>query len=247
MRYRTILAVLVCLPAGLARGEARIKTQVKTTDSLTQVLPFLNSRTLLVVDIDNTLLEPRQNLGSDPWYRYLLRRLRDRGLAAPLARDKAIAVWNRLQDRIEVRPVEPGTPRLLRAQQDHGVCTLGLTSRSLTIARRTRLQLESIGVQLHRRPCPGAHRLLRHGILFAGEGNDKGALLVRFLRGRRPDRVVFVDDRQENVDDVARALERASIPAIVFRYTAVDARVRAFEADLADPELFINGESRQKR
>lgn len=236
-RRSMLLAVLAFLP-----GLAQAKTQAKAADSLTQVLPFLNSKTLFVVDIDNTLLEPSQNLGSDQWYRYLLRRYQDRGLAAPLARDKAIAVWNRVQDRIKVRPVEPGTPRLLRAQQDRGVCTLGLTSRSVSIARRTLEQLASIGVRLHRRPCPGAHRLLRHGVLFAGEGNDKGALLVRFLRGHRPARVVFVDDRQENVDDVARALERAAIPAIVFRYTAVDARVRAFEADLADPELFVNGE-----
>lgn len=244
-----LLVVLACLSAGLARGETRgDKIQVKTVDSLAQVVPFLNNKTLLVVDIDNTLLEPTQSLGSDQWYRYLLRRYRERGLTAPAAQERAIAVWNRVQDRIKVRPVEPDAPRLLRTQQDRGVYILGLTARSLAIAPRTLKQLESIGIQLGRRPFPPrGHRLYRHGILFAGEGNDKGALLVGFLRGRRPARVVFVDDRQENVDGVARALGRAAIPAIVFRYAAVDGRVRAFEADLADPELFINGEPGQRR
>jgi FMN phosphatase YigB (HAD superfamily) len=70
----------------------------------------------------------------------------------------------------------------------------------------------------------------RSGVLFVGETNDKGKLLLELLRrlGLRPSRIVFIDDKVKNVRSVDQALRQAKIPSMVFRYGAADARVKAF-------------------
>lgn len=249
MTLRALLPLGTLLACALHAAELRAAPP-RTVRSFREVLPSLARDALLVLDLDNTLMEPTGNLGSDQWFYHALRRYRERERLSPAeAQRKAIQVWNQVQWLIRVRPVEPELPRLVREQQDRGVRTLGLTARDPAIAGRTTQQLASIGIRLDRRSV--AEQAIRKppilfvgGVLYAGEGQDKGELLVRFLRDHvtaRPRRIVFVDDKLYNVTNVERALAKHGLPAEHFRYAAADDRVAAFQADLADLELFANG------
>lgn len=56
---------LLLLLAAAARADVR---EIK---SMAEIVPEIRSTTLLVLDIDNTLVEPVGNIGSDQWYYYL--------------------------------------------------------------------------------------------------------------------------------------------------------------------------------
>jgi len=84
--------------------------------------------TLVVFDIDNTLIEPVGNLGSDQWYDFLVRSIgRWMGFRRRRRSAGLTLIWNEVQWIIEVKAVEPDTPQLIRGLQDRSVKLMGLT------------------------------------------------------------------------------------------------------------------------
>jgi phosphoglycolate phosphatase-like HAD superfamily hydrolase len=232
------------------------RADVREISSLRQILPELTPGTLLVLDLDNTLIRPAGNLGSDQWYYFLVRKFRDRdGLSAAAAERAAMALWNRVQPSLHLQTVEPETARLIRAEQDRGFLTLGLTARTTDIAATTIAQLRGVGVNLARHTVPTHHFtwptadpvLFKGGVLFVGEGNEKGRTLLEFLRraGVRPARIVFVDDKRRHTVSVDRAARVAGVPCVAFRYGATDRRVEEFNADTHNLDLFLGKPSRR--
>jgi hypothetical protein len=189
------------------------------------ILPHVEPGVLVVFDIDNTVVEPVQTLGSDQWFYHLMQRVKEEEkLDDEHAIDRAMEIWNAVQKDTEVRAVESDTPALIRDLQKGGIDVIALTARTLDSAEITKAQLRSIGVDFG-----GA-------IVFAGEKQGKGDVLVTFMKktGRKPKRVLFIDDKEKNVESVDRSLTAASIPHLVFRYGAADERVAKFRADVAD-------------
>jgi phosphoserine phosphatase len=241
-----ILVLLALLPCPPGRAEVR---EIKT---MSQIAPHIDDSTLVVFDLDNTLIEPVGNLGSDQWYDYLIRRYVEvERLPKKEAIRKATDLWNKVQWLIEVKAVEAGTPDLIKKFQDRGVRLMGLTSRTPSIADRTLAQLASVGVYLDRCTVHDKELKLKgdedarytHGVLFVGESNDKGKVLVQFLRqiDRVPKKVVFVDDRHKHVANVEKAARELKIGYVGLRYGATDAKVKQFGADTADIRLFADG------
>lgn len=214
--------------------------EVREIASMAEIEPALEPGTLLVFDIDNTLVEPVGNIGSDQWYYYLAKAIaRDEpGLDAAAVAAKADAIWSKTLETIEVKPVEALTPALVRAQQTRGLQVMALTARAAIDTTATFRQLKDIGIDLERNGvhagdlAVGGGSLYSHGVLFVGEGTDKGTLLVDFLQrtGLKPARIVFADDKPKHATNVDAALAKAGIPVIAFRYGAADAKVRAFNA-----------------
>ncbi len=212
------LALAVLLPALGARAEVR---EIK---SMTEIVSEVRPTTLLVFDLDNTLVEPEGNIGSDQWYDYIVMALRRDGLEPEAAEKEANALWTRMLGVVKVKPVEELTPLLLRAQQKRGLKILALTARGPEDAPATFAQLKAIGVDL----APSA-------VIFVGDG-DKGEALLTFLDKikLRPTRVVFVDDKLRHAKAVDAALTAAGIPCVAFRYGAADEKVRAFKEVMSE-------------
>ncbi len=120
---------------------------------------------------------------------------------------------------------------------------MGLTTQGLALATRTVKQLRTLGFDLSK-TAPrqsdcyfenGHGVLYRQGILFTS-GTDKGKALIRFLElsGARPERVVFLNDKQTHLVEVERALEKAGIEFVGLRYSYSDDRVNRFSPLIAD-------------
>ena len=244
MRRLLIALLTLCLLVGWCQAE------IREISSLHQITPELRAGTLLVLDLDNTLIEPEGNLGSDQWFYFLVRKFRARdGMSPAEAEHRAMEEWNRVQPSLQIRAVEADAARIIRSAQDRGFATLGLTARTPEIAQTTFAQLRKIGVHLARRTIParefalpGAHPILfREGVLFVGESNKKGRVLMDFLKrtGAHPARVLFVDDKRRHVKDVDREMRNAGWPCISFRYGAADAKVARFNAETRDLRSFL--------
>ncbi len=253
-----VVLLVVVVAAGWLdpkKGSAGADKQIREISSMKEIVPFLNGDTLLVFDVDNTVLEPAAgNLGSDQWWYYLARKYTAiDGLTEKEADKKAMDLWNKVQWLIEVRAVERITPDIMREQQKLGRKVMGFTARTPSIAAITLEQLKSIGVEYAKYPIhskefefklAGDTALYTKGMLFIGEGNDKGTALVQFLEEIKltPKRIVFVDDKVKNVESVAKALAKQRLEFLCFRYAVTDAKVKQFEADTRDIQLFFGGE-----
>jgi hypothetical protein len=227
--------------------------EIRATNHMSDVIRAVDKGTLLVFDIDNTLIEPENQLGSDQWYYFLERKYAEiDGLKESEAYEKATKVWNKTQDLIRMKPVEKKTPAMVREIQGKNRKTLGLTARSFEVAERTLLQLDSVGINFKQNGLRESDLEFKSdntakftkGIIFVGENNDKGKVLVQFLKALKlkPKRVVFVDDKVKNVKNVEAALQKEKLPFLGFRYGATDAKVKAFKEDSAKLKLFVLGE-----
>lgn len=213
--------LLALLLAASARAELR------EAASVSDVAPAVSTGTLLVMDIDNTTLEPVGSLGSDQWYYYEVR---------AVGEEKANELWTKTLPAVKVKPVEPTTVDFLKSAQKRGVKVMALTARGAEDAAATFAQLKSIGVDyaatapVRRELKTKDKGLFKNGVYFQGEGPGKGETLLAFLKDNKlkPERVVFVDDKVKNAASVEKVLREAGVPVISFRYAATDAKVKFF-------------------
>ena len=225
--------------------------EIREIKSMKEVLKEVDAQTLLVFDLDNTLMEPIQSLGSDQWYYYIIKKYKEVDkLSDQEAYDQADKVWNQTQWLIQVKAVESFTPELIEKLQKKKIKMMGLTARTYDISDITLKQLSSIGINLGHSVSSQdmSFKLVdtayyKNGIVFQGEHNSKGDVFVEFLKrlNLKPKKVVFVDDKQKHVNSMEKALGEAKIKYIGFRYAAADERVEKFNKDFEDYELFCNG------
>jgi len=236
--------------------------KVQEIRSMHEIHEDITPQTLVVFDIDNTLMSPTGNLGSDQWFFYLKHLYGLQGLGEKESLDKANRIWNKTQELITVKPVESDTPAWIQSLQKKGIKTMALTARSLHVAETTKKQLRSIQVQF----TPTApysktltlqkdelhspdQALFTDGILLIGERNNKGLVLEAFLKkiGYIPEKILFIDDKVKHVDNMEKVLASLSIPYFGYRYAALDAQVEAFKTQFAEvnhpqtADLFLMG------
>ncbi len=234
-------------------------TQIIETNSF--LLPFrdLSDGTIVVVDLDNTIFESAHMLGSNQWLEFAAKTLVEHGTIPGEAFQDAAGIWEKLQASIRVRPVHEEGPPLIREAQKRKVLVLGLTVRRPSLAKITRRQLRSVGVDFSKAKFPvkelnlnvdthDEYRVLfEKGIIFNGPRSNKGASLYEFLKranlldGVR--KIHFIDDKAKNVKhvvdfftEVNKTAPRA-IEVVGFRYGGADNRVNNFDPKIADFQL----------
>lgn len=225
-------------------SDARIIEVSKMSEALAPV----ETGTLLIFDLDNTIVEPRQTLGSDQWFEHVLSREKKKTTDEKAALKNAIDLWERVQRVTKVRLVEEQTAGLIATQQANGIKIMGLTARPLTLEPYTREQLKSVAVDLSitrvypkNVPLVAGKVEYRNGILFMGPAQSKGEVLLQFLKkiNLKPKRIVFVDDRKHNIESVEGSVSKTDMELLAMRYGAADATVKAFRPDVADLELKV--------
>lgn len=213
--------------------------------SIQEILPYVKPETLVVFDIDNTLLRPTQTLGSDQWYGHLVSEQISRGLAEREAIAKAISFWTPIQMQTEVEAVEKQTPEWLNELQKKGVKIIALTARPEQLAQTTVSQLNSVGIQLQKSVVnePGvgtfSNTEVFGGIIFVGPENDKGHVLREYLTSHNlvPNHLIFVDDKAKHTTNMETAMSGFVLKYDGFRYGAADNWVKSFDAGIANCEL----------
>lgn len=219
------------------------------------------SRTLLLFDIDNTLLRTLTDIGSTEWIRWqesLVDHDRTHKFCVRPDRETLYLTYQKWMNK--ARPsttvMDPHAPALLRRYSDEGFSLLLLTARGSNIADITHEQfrnlygdnimsiLQDSFVDHDPNSLSSAHDcLLRNGIFFAS-GRDKGLCVLQILdylkskHGLDFDSLVFADDSDRECRTVAKAMKDNSISTMVFRYDA-DPRIQA-AFDAIDKSVLFN-------
>lgn len=226
----------VALSAQVARGAV---VEIKNLSEA--FAGALRKGTLVVFDIDNTILQTTQTLGSVQWADWYERELKAQGLPADEANRISSGKWVQINRSSGAELVEQVTPNIIANLQARGFQVLALTARPTSILLQTLRDLPRFGIHFGRSwpsarfnsPFPGA--AYSGGILFVGQTNSKGAVLKEFLRQNslRPSAIRFVDDKRKYVDSLEQAFEGSGIFYVGYRYGGADYRVAHFDARLA--------------
>lgn len=239
MKNFLLTAATVALTAVAAHAETH---EISSYAEITQYIA--GADTLVVTDLDNTVLESPQMLGSVQWVDSIIPKLLKGGLSEDLAHEMASGLFAEVNRFSPIKPVEASTPELIRNVQKKA-SMLALTARGLSLATRTVEQLREIGVNfetdlkkdkisLPLHPTEGTSYL--KGVVSAGS-KDKGVALREILEKNLPGRfkrILFIDDKLRYSQQVEKAFAGTSYEVHTFRYGAADAKVNAFDARIAD-------------
>lgn len=220
-----------------------LNAKIIETFHMQEMMDYLARDTLIIFDIDNTLMEPIQELGNDQWFYHRLENLEKNGVSYEKALDIALSEWYAIQNITKVKVVEEGTQEFLSSLEKQGYMIMGMTTRGLGLAMRTVEQLKSIGISLA--PNAPIHKdvffdnkqgvLFRDGILFTS-GTHKGEALMKFLDiiNYTPKHVVFINDKATHLRQTEGTVLERGIPFIGLRYGYLDEKVANFNPELAD-------------
>ena len=223
-----VLAACAALPPSRAPAvESRI-SEIKSLARLSDVLAEApDTRTLVVFDIDDTLLTSSTFFGSDYWYEW-------QKSLAPGEAGKALCLFDVIGANYELGTQRPTEPDAVRVFNGLNRDVLLLTARSPMYRGGTERELLAAGYVLPpMRGKPGHGEYFeqpagtaisyQHGILMVS-GQDKGALLTTWLnrRGLHYRRVILVDDGRRNIENVQRSLQSAGINYHGLWYTRID-------------------------
>jgi hypothetical protein len=195
--------------------------------------------TLILIDIDDTLLIPVQTLGSDVWFRYQLKK--NKGYPDPL--DATLAQWEAIRHLTRMQTVEKDTAQIVATLQKKMYTIMGLTTQGLALATRTVEQLLDNQIDLSK-TAPFKEDiylmneqgvLYRHGIFFTS-GTAKGPALEKLLKAMNyhPKKIIFINDKETHLLDVAKSAEKLKIDFVGLRYSYSDERIEDFSPELAE-------------
>ncbi len=229
---------------------AHLSADIIETAHMEEILPQVKSGMLVIFDVDNTLIEPVQELGSDQWFEHRIKEYISYGYAKDAALEKALREWTAIQSITNIKTVEGGTSEIIHKIQQQGVSVMGLTTRGLGLSTRTVEQLHTVGIDLGA-TAPIQEEIFfmnEKGVLFRGgtlftAGTHKGNALRKFLKriNYTPDSILFVDDKISHLMAVESLCEDLGIPFIGYRYGRLDDKVHNLRKQIADVQFHFFG------
>ncbi len=217
---------------------------VTETNDISHALSYAAEGTLFVFDLDNTLIETPQHLGSDQWFSHQLQHVIDKGHTLNEALELIIPKWLAIQNKTEMHLVDSCVPDLLKNIHQSSLSMIALTKRSPELAPRTLEQLIPLKIDFSQTSKVAGpivftelkDSLYQDGVIFVATGVEKGPVLSAFIKKMetRPKKIVFIDDKMSHIQNVAMAMESIHIPFIGIRYGGTDEKVKSFDPKVAD-------------
>lgn len=222
--------------------------QIIETHTIEEVLPLVDEDTWFIVDLDNTVFQAKQALGHVNWLQVEVKKRVEEGMTQQEAFYSVYPLWKRTQQVTEVIPVEESFLKAIHDFQDRGITVMALTNRQLFIIPETLHLLSSLDLDLlltaptketMTLQAPNQPALYTQGVLFVDDFNKKGPVLRLFLETiqQKPKKIVFIDDKKKNVEDVGHMAAEADIPFIGVAYIAVEEGEQIYSEELAALQL----------
>ncbi|MCH9628060.1 MAG: hypothetical protein S4CHLAM2_17100 [Chlamydiales bacterium] len=208
-----------------------------------EVPTHIKADTLLILDIDDTLMVPTQMLGCDEWFQERMRHHLSQGKPGGEALERSLAEWEAVRHLTDMRLCEPTTHTIVHKLQENGTTVMGLTTQGLALATRTRQQLLDLDIDLMT-TAPSRqdyyftladHGILyRHGILFTS-GRAKGQALFYLLDHLKiePKHIIFVNDKASHINDVKGVADARGVEFVGLRYAYSDQPKKLFSPEVA--------------
>lgn len=224
-----------------------LSAEIVEVKQMHEIKSHLKPDTLVIFDIDNCLIEPKQLLGSDQWGYHQIAKYQKEGLTKEEAFKKVNFEFTAIHNITEVKPVETTTPDLIRTLQKKNYTLMALTGRAPDMAAITIKQLNDADYDLT--PTTLSKNeisfkngekevLLKKGILFTALSHKGTALFTLFSKlNYKPKRILFIDDKLSYVTLVENSCNEHKVPYVGLRYGYLDDKINNFRSDIADKQF----------
>jgi hypothetical protein len=216
--------------------------EILPCNHIEEILPHVKYKSLVIFDLDNTLIRPAQVLGANEWGEYKIQQFKNEGLPTEAATKKMLQAWLKIITQTSVITLEPSTVKVFQEIQKKGNRMMGLTIRHWDLSLWTLEQLDSVHISfqpnaLNEKTLLFNKLLLRDGILFT-TGAPKGESLMAFFKevSQSPEHVVMIDDSLKHLQSVEKVLQEKKIPFIGLHYQFPEKFVKQFSPILANIE-----------
>ncbi len=239
MGFRPLLFFIFLIPMALS-GKI---IETEHYDAAIEAVKQSSHRNVLVItDLDNTVLRPTTQLGSEAWEDHGIEDLQRKGISKHDAEIIENILWIAVQPRLKMVPVDPSIPGAIKELQQNKIPVLALTARFPAEVELTNKQLESLGIDLSvpwrsfKTPWLVAHSAFSDGVLYTSGFNKKSDVLFRFLdlHGLKPDYIIFIDNKMKHVQDISQAAEKRGIDYLGIRLNTTDDLYRNFNPAIAE-------------
>lgn len=225
---------------------AKIVDSYAITDIIKYLDPTIAPKdTLIVYDLDNTLIESVNEMGSPQQFSALLRkRMALYGITKEEAIEQTLPLYTLIAQYTPIRPIEDTTVNLINLLQDAGYKSVVLTARTgNNLAATTCKQLSDLHIDftksaVTKKSIKDPSFVYQCNIIFA-DGGNKGELLLKFLKATKfkPKLIIFVDDKDYNVHAVEGSLQQKGMNHVSIQYRFCDEKAHAFDLAATEPLL----------
>jgi len=214
------------------------------TSHIADVLQYIDEDTWLLVDLDNTLFEAQQAFGHANWFYDEMKKKLQNGLSQEEAIRDIAPIWTRAQQICSVKPLEEDFIPTLISLQNRGIIIMGLTHRQPAVAEATIRQIASLGFDFLKTaphkdslviPAKGPTLYVK-GVLFVNDCHEKGDVFIPFLSmiNQVPQKIVFVDDKRKNVEELEQTTSKHDIEYVGVYYTAIERVTPVYSRKIAE-------------
>lgn len=202
----------------LSLDNVRVMTNIIEIQSIREVLPFLDDRTHLFFDLDNTILTSVSEFGGERWEKFMVEHFVETGMNRKEASNRATHLWKAVQTVSEIQFVEEETHAILKGLKH--TC-FAITARDFAFRSVTEKQLDHLNVQFS--SCNAPFTLnepdYARGVFYCGD-IPKGKVLKWYADHHPGCRIVLVDDLRIHLETAAEHLDSF----IGLRYGFLDER-----------------------
>lgn len=221
---------------------------IKEIYNMDSVPSYVNKKTVVFFDIDDTILITATSLGSTPWWNYFMRKMEDEDLRKdPIAKAYIFPMIQNILHNVPLKIIESQTASIIQTFQAKHIPTFALTARHKKAAydpihdQRTADQLNRLGIHFENTPLKktkGISSFFYEGILFSSHG-PKGPILLKFIEATKmsPKKIVVIDDNLEQLYTIEESLNRTGISFIGLHYHGAALSVAEFDPLLANIQM----------
>ena len=163
-------------------------SKIIESNKITDVLKHVDEKTLVVFDIDNTLIDTVQEFGGYAWSINMTKRFLDKGFDFSEALVKSYALLGDVIEEIDFKVIEPETASVITKLREKNILSMALTARMLTMSSCTDRSLLGVNINFFEPAICGdtiqfsSTAGYTNGVLYAGpDFNNKGECLTLFL------------------------------------------------------------------
>lgn len=173
--------------------------------------PYLTPKTLVIFDIDNTLIRPKGHVCSSAWWAYEKLKLINQGYSEEDAVAHVLELCTTIGPNVEMILCEDATKHYFILIQEKVPYVIALTGRSWAQAELTQTILLRFNMDFSKKALKIDNQVLNHkdGIYFCN-GNYKDLFLIEILKAmdELPDQIIVIDDIEKYLESMKYALEK---------------------------------------
>lgn len=218
-RLKEIISVVFCSFLGF-KSLASTSKMVEIS-SIKDVVKYVDQNTLILFDLDKTLISANTSYGSADWFYCLIEEDIKKGLSKDESIMNHYPQWVASQNVITPIVTEPDLQKTIYELQTSSLLTQGLTSRQPSVSKPTLLQLNTLGITFPTINTISITNvkypvLYKNGVIFAHDLNSKGSVFTKWFDQAKTqnsdvakvEKIIFVDDSKKHVIDMYDAVSR---------------------------------------